>query len=74
MSDTYTANLIGSDATHSIELDYINGLPQKSFVRPVDGESDGDEEEVVWELVPDADGDEGVFEYRIAGIPGADYS
>ncbi len=64
-SDNYTASLIGSNGTESIELEFINGLPQKSFVRPGDGG-----EEIVWELVPDADG----FEYREAGIPGADYS
>jgi len=72
MSDTYTANLIGSDSSETIELEFISGLPQKSFVRPVNGEGDLGEEEVVWELVPDSD--EGVYEYRTAGIPGADYS
>jgi hypothetical protein len=68
--DTYTANLIGSNGTETVELEFINGLPQKSFVRPVEGETPNGNEEVVWELVPDADG----FEYREAGIPGADYS
>jgi hypothetical protein len=73
MSDeTYTANLIGSTGTEKVELEFINGLPQKSFVRPVQGETTEDSEEVVWELDPDADSDE--FSYRIAGIPGADYS
>jgi hypothetical protein len=69
MSDsTYTAHLIGSDDTETIELELIGGLPQKSFVRPL-----GDNEEVVWELVDGGETD-GPFEYREAGIPGADYS
>jgi hypothetical protein len=75
MSDsTYKAQLVGSDGTESIELELIGGLPQKSFVRPVSGDNEG--EEVLWELVdsgatPD---NEGEFEYRQAGWPGADYS
>jgi len=74
MSDsTYTAQLVGSDGTESIELELIGGLPQKSFVRPVSGDNEG--EEVLWELV---DGDSSQpadgFEYRQAGWPGADYS
>ena len=52
---------VGDDADPAIA-----GLPQKSFVRP-SGEADGD---VVWELVSDSDD----YEYRQAGIPGADYS
>jgi hypothetical protein len=71
MSDsTYTARLVGSDSTDSIELDLIDGLPQKSFVRPIpDGGG-----EMVWELVADSEDDEGGYEYREAGMPGADYS
>jgi len=70
MSDsTYTAQLVGSDGTESIELEFIGGLPQKSFVRPVSGDNEG--EEVLWELVED---DTDQFEYRQAGWPGADYS
>jgi hypothetical protein len=74
MSDTYTATLIGNDKTETVELELIQGLPQKSFVRPTDGDGAAGEEgeDVVWELVPDTDPD--VFEYRAAGIPGADYS
>jgi hypothetical protein len=67
---TYTAHLIGSDATETVRLDLIQGLPQKSFVRASD---DGEGEETVWELVEDGP-DEGVHEYREAGRPGADYS
>jgi hypothetical protein len=70
MSDTYTAYLIGNDRTENIELEFINGLPQKSFVRPVEGDPSDELEEVVWELVPDSED----FTYRVAGIPGADYS
>jgi hypothetical protein len=68
MSDTtYTAHLIGSSGTETMELELIGGLPQKSIVRG------GDNEEVVWELV-DAGDTTGPFEYREAGVPGADYS
>lgn len=65
---TYTADLIGSDGTETVELEFINGQPQKSFVRPSGGE---DAAEVVWELVTGTE-DDG-FEYREAGIPSADY-
>jgi hypothetical protein len=72
MSDsTYTAHLVGSDGTNDIELELIGGLPQKSFVRPVPGDNEG--EDVLWELVDGGD-DEAGFEYRQAGWPGADYS
>ena len=72
MSDsTYTAHLVGDDATNDIELELIGGLPQKSFVRPVSGDNEG--EDVLWELV-DGSGDDSGFEYRRAGWPGADYS
>jgi hypothetical protein len=70
MSDTYTAVLIGRGSRETIELEFIEGLPQKSFVRATPGEEDGDEEVVVWELVLDAEG----YEYQAAGIPGADYA
>lgn len=64
--NTYPAQLVGHDNTESVELEYIDGLPQKSFARPV-----GDTgKEVVWELDPDADD----FVYREGGIPSADYS
>ena len=66
MSDsTYTAQLVGSNGTETVELELIGGLPQKRFVRP------GPEgEEMVWELVQDSED----YEYREAGMPGADYS
>ena len=70
MSDsTYTARLVSSAGTETVELEFIGGLPQKSFVRAVGG--DFDDEEMIWELVnDDSDG----YEYREAGRPGADYS
>ena len=71
MSDTYTAELVGPDGSETVELNFIEGLPQKSFVRATPGEEDGDDEEMVWELVP---GTDGVFRYQQAGVPGADYS
>jgi hypothetical protein len=70
MSDTYRAELIGNDHTETIELQLINGLPLKSFVRPTSGEENGDEEEIVWELILGSD----PIQYREAGIPQADYS
>jgi hypothetical protein len=67
---TYTATLEGAGASETVELTYINGLPQKSFVRATTGETGADSEDVVWELDAEADG----FVYRAAGLPGADYS
>ncbi|UFS59709.1 hypothetical protein [Subtercola endophyticus] len=53
MSDTvYTAILDSGSSTESIELEFIEGLPQKSLVRTAD--IDGEPAEVVWELDPDA--------------------
>jgi hypothetical protein len=63
---TYTARLVSSDGEETVELDLIDGGPQKSFVR-ASGEN---EEEKVWELDPDAEG----HVYRQGGIPSADYS
>lgn len=70
MSDTYTASLIGSESTETVELEFIGGLPQKSIVRPAaEGAIEGADDQV-WELVLDGEG----YEYRPAGAPGADYS
>jgi hypothetical protein len=63
---TYTAQLVGPDGTEETEVESINGEPVKSFTRA----TSLSEEEIVWELDPDADG----YVYRPAGIPGADYS
>jgi len=65
---TYTARLVGSAGTETIELDLIGGLPQKSIIRGGAGERE--DEDVVWELVTDSDD----YEYREAGRPAADYS
>jgi hypothetical protein len=71
MSDTYTAELVGPDGTESIELTFIDGLPQKSFTRPGPGETGEDAGDEVWELDPSS---EGVFRYELAGNSAADYS
>ncbi|PRY69693.1 hypothetical protein B0I08_102370 [Glaciihabitans tibetensis] len=69
-TETYSAKLVGADSTETIELPLISGLPQKSIVRAsTEGGTDGVDDQV-WELDPDSDS----FEYRPAGIPGADYS
>lgn len=73
MSETYSATLIGEDGVETVELEYIGGLPQKSFVREAPGEEDGDTEEIVWELIDETDSGEG-FRYQSAGRPGADYA
>jgi hypothetical protein len=65
---TYTARLVGSTGTETIELDLIDGLPRKSIIRGGAGERE--DEDVVWELVTDSDD----YEYREAGRPAADYS
>ena len=48
----YTAILDSGSNTESIQLEYIEGLPQKSFVREAD--IDGEAADVLWELDPDA--------------------
>ncbi len=48
----YTAILDSGSTTESIQLEYIEGLPQKSLVRTAD--VDGEAVDVVWELDPDA--------------------
>jgi hypothetical protein len=65
---TYTARLVGSDGTETLELDLIDGLPRKSIIRSGAGERE--DEDVVWELVTGSDD----YEYREAGRPAADYS
>jgi hypothetical protein len=65
MTDTYTARLTGDGVDETVELTLIGGLPQKSFVH---GSEAGEDQ--VWELVSDSED----YEYRKAGIPGADYS
>jgi len=65
---TYTARLVGSTGTETLELDLIDGLPRKSIIR--EGAGEREDEDVVWELVSDSDD----YEYREAGRPAADYS
>jgi len=67
---TYTAELVSGDGTEQVELDFISGLPQKSFIRSGAAGDSEDEDDVVWELDESADG----YVYREAGRPGADYS
>lgn len=74
MKETYLADLIGSSATETVELEFINGKPQKSFVRPIDADGDDgddgdDSREVVWELIEGAEG----YQYREVGVPSEDY-
>jgi len=68
---TYKAELVGPDGSESVELEYIDGLPQKSFVRATPGAEEDTSQDVVWELDEGADD---VLRYRQAGQPGADYS
>jgi len=72
MSDdsTYTASFIGDDGAEASteELTLIDGLPQKSLVRPG---PQGDD--VNWELDTDSTADTG-FVYRSTGVAQHDYS
>ncbi len=45
--EKYTATLVGAEEK-TVELDLIQGLPQKSFTRKTT--VDGDEVELTWEL------------------------
>ncbi len=71
MSDTYQAELVGPDGTETITLEFIDGLPQKSFVRATPGHEDDSTDDIVWELDEGADE---VFRYEQAGRPAEDYS
>jgi hypothetical protein len=69
--DTYTASFIGTDGSEvaSEQLAYIDGLPQKSVMRP--GAEDG--EDLNWELDTDTPADAGAV-YRSMGVAQHDYS
>jgi len=69
--DTYTASFVGEDGSEvaSEQLAYIDGLPQKSVMRP--GAEDG--EDLNWELDTDTTSDDG-FVYRSMGVAQHDYS
>jgi hypothetical protein len=60
---TYAAELVGPDGSETIQLEFINGLPQKSFVRAKPGAEDDSSEDVTWELDEGADE---VFRYEPA--------
>jgi hypothetical protein len=69
--ETYTAELVGPDGTETVELEFIDGLPRKSFTRATPGAEDDPTQDVVWELDEGADE---VFRYEPAGEPAQDYS
>jgi hypothetical protein len=60
---TYTAELVGSNGSETVELEFIDGLPQKSFVRATPGAEDDSTQDVTWELDEGADE---VFRYEQA--------
>ena len=68
---TYTAELVGPDGSETVELEFINGLPQKSFVRASPSAEDDSTQDVTWELDEGADE---VFRYEPAGEAAQDYS
>ncbi len=61
--ETYTAELVGPDGTETVELEFIEGLPRKSFVRATPGAEDDSTKDVTWELDEGADE---VFRYEPA--------
>jgi hypothetical protein len=71
MADFYSAELVGPDGTETIELEFINGLPQRSFVRASPGFENDSTEDIVWEL---DEGAQDVFRYEQGGRPERDYS
>ncbi|HEY1531701.1 MAG TPA: hypothetical protein VGF80_12850 [Galbitalea sp.] len=63
-TDTYTAELVSPDGTtETVELEFVEGLPRKSFVRATPGAEDDDTKDVTWELDEGADE---VFRYEQA--------
>ncbi len=69
--ETYTAELVGPNGTETVELEFVDGLPRKSFVRATPGAEGDPSRDVVWELDEGADE---VFRYEPAGEPAQDYS
>jgi hypothetical protein len=66
--NTYTATLANGETSETLELELIQGEPQKTITRTVD--VDGEQVEEIWELdlgSPD-------FTYRPGGYEGRDYS
>jgi hypothetical protein len=67
--ETYTAELVGPNGTESVELEFIDGLPRKSFTRATPGAEDDRSQDVVWEL---DEGAEEVFRYEpVATLEGS---
>jgi hypothetical protein len=60
---TYTAELVSPEGTETIELEFIEGLPRKSFVRAKPGAEDDSSQDITWELDEGADE---VFRYEQA--------
>lgn len=63
--ETYEAELVGPDGTETVELEFVDGLPRKSFVRATPGAEDDRSQDVVWELDEGADE---VFRYEPVGF------
>lgn len=66
--NTYTATLADGERTDTVELELIQGEPQRTFTRSVD--VDGEQVDELWEL--DLDAPE--YTYRPGGYEGRDYS
>ncbi len=66
--NTYTATLARGDSTETVELELIQGEPQRSFTRTV--EVGGASVDEVWEL--DLDGPD--YTYRPGGFEDRAYS
>jgi hypothetical protein len=64
----YTATLARGDSTETVELELIQGEPQRSFTRTVDVEGSSVDE--VWELDPDGPD----YTYRPGGFEDRAYS
>lgn len=66
--NTYTATLDGGEGTETLELEFIQGEPQKTITRST--EVGGEQVEEIWEL----DLDSPDFTYRPGGYESRDYS
>jgi hypothetical protein len=66
--NTYTATLDGDGSKESVELEFIQGEPQRAISRS--REIGGETVEEVWELDQDAPD----YTYRPAGLESRDYS
>ena len=66
--NTYTATLDGDGSQEKVELELIQGEPQRAITRSI--EIGGETVEQVWELDPDGPD----YTYRPAGLEGRDYS